>query len=114
MSKQPASEKCSPWIRVFSRIPLALWYPFARFMAWCAWRPFPYRRHVIDGNLKISFPEWDDATRESVIRDYYRGFADVLVEVLCSLRLTPERLARRLTLKNPEVVREETARGKPV
>ena len=81
----------SPWIRVFSRIPLTLWYPFARFVAWCAWRPFPYRRHVVDGNLKTSFPEWDDATRERVIRDYYRGFADVFVEVLRSLRLSRRR-----------------------
>ena len=83
---------------MFSRIPLALWYPVASFLAWWAWRPFPYRRHVIDGNLKVSFPEWDDATRAGVIRNYYRGFADVFVEVLCSLRLSPEQLARRLTL----------------
>jgi KDO2-lipid IV(A) lauroyltransferase len=99
---------------VFSRVPLAVWYPVARFMAWCAWRPFPYRRHVVDGNLRISFPDWDDATREGVIRDYYRGFADVLVEVLHSLRLTVEELGRRVPLRNPEVVRAETARGKPV
>ena len=99
---------------MFSRIPLALWYPFARFLAFLAWRVIPYRRHVVEGNLTKSFPEWDAATREQVIRDYYRGFADVLVEVVHSLRLSPEELARRVTLKNAEAVREETARGKPV
>jgi Kdo2-lipid IVA lauroyltransferase/acyltransferase len=106
--------KCSLWIRVFSRIPLILWYPFARFLAWCAWRVFPYRRHVIEANLKVSFPEWDDATRERVIRDYYRGFADMLIEVLHSLRLTPKKLARRVTIENPQLVREEVAKGRPV
>ncbi len=54
------------------------------------------------------------ATREQVIRDYYRGFADVFVEVVHSLRLSPGELARRVTLKNDEAVREEFARGKPV
>jgi KDO2-lipid IV(A) lauroyltransferase len=83
-------------------------------MAWCAWRVFPYRRHVVDANLKASFPEWDDNTRERVIRDYYRGFADMLVEVMHSLRLTPRELERRVTIRNPEVVRDEAARGKPV
>ena len=102
------------WIRVFSRIPLALWYPVARFMAWCAWRLIPYRRHVVEANLKASFPEWDDVTRERVIRDYYRGFADMLVEVLHSARLTPEELAKRVTLANPQLVRDEVATGKPV
>jgi KDO2-lipid IV(A) lauroyltransferase len=99
---------------VLSRIPLVLWYPVARFMAWCAWRVFPYRRHVVEGNLKASFPEWDDTTRERVIRDYYRGFADMIVEVVRSLRLTPEELARRVSLRNPELVRAEIAKGKPV
>jgi KDO2-lipid IV(A) lauroyltransferase len=75
---------------------------------------FPYRRRVVEGNLKVCFPEWDDATRERVIRDYYRGFADMLVEVLHSLRMTPAELARRVKLTNPELVREEVAKGKPV
>ena len=109
-----ASASCSPWIRAFSRIPLIIWYPIARFMAWCAWRVFPYRRHVIDANLKASFPEWDEAARERLVRDYYRGFADVLVEVVRSLRLTPEELARRVALRNADAVREEIARGRPV
>jgi KDO2-lipid IV(A) lauroyltransferase len=99
---------------VFSRVPLAVWYPIARFLAWMAWRVFPYRRHVVVASLTASFPEWDDATRERVIRDYYRGFADMLVEVMHSLRLTREELARRVTLGNPELVRDEVARGKPV
>ena len=51
--------KPSLWVRALSRIPLALWYPFARLMAYCAWRVFPYRRHVIVRNLTASFPEWD-------------------------------------------------------
>ncbi len=114
--KGPSSPgpKCSIWIRVFSRIPLALWYPFSRFMAFLAWRVIPYRRHVVEGNLTKSFPEWDTATREQVIRDYYRGFADVFVEVVHSLRISPGELARRVTLKNDQAVREEFARGKPV
>ena len=99
---------------MFSRVPLFLWYPFARFLAWCAWRVFPYRRRVVEGNLKVSFPEWDDTTRERVIRDYYRGFADMLVEVLHIPRLTPAELARRVRFTNPELMREEVAKGKPV
>ncbi len=79
-----------------------------------AWRVIPYRRHVVLANLKASFPEWDEARRERVIRDYYRGFADMLVEVMRSLRLTPQELARRMRLANPQLVRDEVARGRPV
>ncbi len=106
--------KCSVWIRIFSRIPLTLWYPFARLLAFLAWKVFPYRRHVVKANLEASFPEWDHATRERVMRDYYRGFADMLVEVMRSLRLTRADLARRVVIRNPGLVRDEMARGKPV
>jgi Kdo2-lipid IVA lauroyltransferase/acyltransferase len=83
-------------------------------MAFCAWRVFPYRRHVVEANLRASFPEWDDATRERVIRDYYRGFADMLVELIHSPRLKPAELERRVKLMNPQLVRDEVAKGKPV
>jgi len=106
--------KSSLWIRALALIPLFLWYPLARFMAWMSWRVIPYRRHVVVANLKASFPEWDDARREQVIRDYYRGFADMLVEIVHSARLTPAELERRVQLANPELIRNEVARGKPV
>jgi len=109
-----SAAKSSLWIRVSSLIPLALWYPFARFLAWLSWRVIPYRRHVVVANLKASFPEWDDATRERVIRDYYRGFADMLVEIMHSARLTTAELERRVKLVNPQLIRDEVARGKPV
>ena len=83
-------------------------------MAFCAWRVIPYRRHVVEANLRTSFPEWDDATRERVIRDYYRGFADMLVELIHSARLDPAELDRRVKLTNPQLVRDEVAKGKPV
>ncbi len=106
--------KSSLWIRVFSRVPLFIWYPIARFLAWMAWRVIPYRRRVVVANLTASFPEWSNAERERVIRDYYRGFADMLVEILVSLRLTAGDLAQRVVLANPALVRDEIAKGKPV
>jgi len=99
---------------MISRIPLSLWYALATFLAFVAWKLIPYRRQVVEGNLRISFPEWDDATRERVIRDYYRGFADVFVEVFHTPRMSREEMALRMRILNPELARAEVARGKPV
>ena len=95
-------------------VPLFLWYPFARFLAFLAWRIIPYRRHVIEENLKASFPEWDDARREQVIRDYYRGFADMLVELVHVARMSRAEVDRRVPISNPGLVRDQVAAGKPV
>jgi len=115
-SQNPArdSSRSSWWIRVLSRVPLAFWYAFASGLAWLSWRLIPYRRHVVEANLKACFPEWSDAQRDAVIRDYYRGFADMLVEILHSLRLTRAEIERRVAFTNPQLIRDEAARGKPV
>jgi KDO2-lipid IV(A) lauroyltransferase len=115
-SQNPArdSSRSSWWIRVLSRVPLAFWYAFASGLAWLSWRLIPYRRHVVEANLKTSFPEWSDAQRDAVIRDYYRGFADMLVEILHSLRLTRAEIERRVAFTNAQLIRDEAARGKPV
>ena len=106
--------KSSLWIRALALLPMSFWYPLSRFMAWIAWRVIPYRRHVVVANLKASFPEWDETRREQVIRDYYRGFADMLVEIVRSARFTPAELERHVQLANPGLVRDAVARGKPV
>ena len=107
-------QRVSLWLRVLARVPLPVWYAVASFFAFLAWKVIPYRRHVVEGNLRLSFPEWDDARRERVIRDYYRGFADVFVEVFHTPRMAREDLGRRMRILNPELARAEVARGKPV
>jgi KDO2-lipid IV(A) lauroyltransferase len=102
------------WLRTLALIPLGAWYAIASVLAFLGWKVFPHRRHVVEGNLKASFPEWDDAARERVIRDFYRGFADVFVEVLHSVRMSREALNQRMRIVNPELARAEIAGGKPV
>ncbi len=36
-----ATSKSSLWIRLFSRVPLFIWYPVARFLAWMSWKVIP-------------------------------------------------------------------------
>lgn len=89
-------------------------YGLASFMAWLAWRVFPYRPRVVRENLTLAFPDWDDAAIKRVMRDYYRGFADVLVEIVKSASIEPAELRRRVRLLNPNVPRELIERGKPL
>jgi KDO2-lipid IV(A) lauroyltransferase len=114
MTSHSSGVRSAFWIRALSRVPLFFWYPIARFLAWLAWRVFPYRIHVVRKNLELSFPEWDAKQRELVVRDYYRGFADMLVEVARSLRLSKPEIERRVAMPNVELVNAELAKGKPV
>jgi Kdo2-lipid IVA lauroyltransferase/acyltransferase len=82
-----AAGRLTWWVRLVSSIPLSALYGFASFLGWLAARVFPYREHVVRENLTKAFPDLDEPGLRAVMRDYYQGFADMLVEVIKSATL---------------------------
>lgn len=102
------------WVRVLSHLPFGALYAFAHFLGWLAYRVFPYRQHVVRENLTKAFPEFDEAQLQQVMRDYYRGFAEVLVELIKAATLSEEEIRRRVRAVNLEAAQALLAQGKPV
>lgn len=94
--------------------PFPALYALSSFLAWLAFRVFPYRSHVVAENLRIAFPALDDAARRDITRRYYQGYGDVLVEIIKSAALTPAQLRNRVHVVNLQLPRELLQRGKPV
>jgi len=88
--------------------------PLADAMAWLSWRVFRVEQRPLKANLMASFPDLTDAQLQQLMRDYYRGFAQVLVEVIRSVSLSPAQLRRRVVLEGFEPVRAALASGTPV
>lgn len=102
------------WVRLCSRLPLALLYRVADLLGWLAFRVFPYRDAVVRENLSRAFPEWDEPRMREVRRHYYQGFADMLIEVIKSATLPEAQLRRRVRIVNLEAPREHLAAGRSV
>jgi len=120
-ARPPATEGTQPpplrsvwWVRLLSRVPLPALHGFASFLAWLAYRVFPYRQHVVRENLTKAFPDFDEATIQQVMRDYYRGFADVLVELIKAASLSAQDIRTRVTLVNVELAQAFLTQGKSV
>src|SRR5688572_25967174 len=78
------------WVRLLSRLPFPVLYSISAFLGWLAYRVFPYRQHVVRENLTRAFPEFDEARLQDVMRAYYRGFAEVLVEIIKAATLSAD------------------------
>lgn len=102
------------WVRAAAALPWGLLYGVAHLLAWIAWRVVPYRADVVRENLTIAFPELDPRELSEVMRRYYRGFGEVLVEVVKAARLAPQDIRRRVVLQGLAAVRERIAAGTPV
>lgn len=101
-------------MRLLAAIPFPVFYAIANFLAWLALRVFPHRQDVIRLNLEKAFPDLDEAARFAIMRDYYRGFAQVFVEIVKAASLPPDEIRRRVTLVNVEAVRRVLEGGSPV
>src|SRR2546430_3205494 len=110
----PAPAGRSGWARLLARIPLRALYGFAGLLGWFAFRAFPYRQHVVRENLTRAFPDFDETRLRSVMRGYYLGFAQMLVEVLKSVTLPAEEIRRRVRIVNLDAPRALLAQGQSV
>lgn len=102
------------WLRVLGRLPFGFWYAVSDFLTFLAEHLVHYRRKVIDAQLGRCFPELDDAAIGRIRRDFYRSFADVLVESIKSTSITAEELRQRVDVRGFEHARGHLAEGRSV
>jgi KDO2-lipid IV(A) lauroyltransferase len=102
------------WVRALAALPFSWLYGLGSFLAFLAHRVAPYRPHVVRENLATAFPDLDESGLKLIAAEYYRGFAQVLMEILKGASLTREELTARVTMRNVDAVRRHFAEGRSV
>jgi KDO2-lipid IV(A) lauroyltransferase len=114
VSAPEGARRSALWVRAIAALPWSLLYGIAHFTAWLALSVFPYRHSVVRENLMLAFPELDEPRLRDLMRRYYRGFGEVLVEIVKSVRLAPAEIRRRVRIEGLENARALIAAGSPV
>jgi KDO2-lipid IV(A) lauroyltransferase len=109
-----AQARPAGWVRLLAALPWWVMNPFADVLAWLAWRVVRVEQRPLRANLAASFPDLTERQLQHLMRDYYRGFAQVLVEVVRSVSLSPEELRRRVVLEGFAPVRAALDSGTSV
>jgi KDO2-lipid IV(A) lauroyltransferase len=99
---------------MLSVLPFPALYAFASFLAFLAYRVFPYRQDVVRENLSKAFPEMDEAALRDTMKRYYLGFAQVLVELIKAATLSADELLQRVKISGLEGPRALLEAGKSV
>ena len=114
VTPEPALGPPAWWARLVARVPLPALYGLASFLGWLTFRFFPYRKDVVRENLTKAFPAFGEEQLREVMRSYYLGFAQMLVEIIKSVRMPADELHRRVRILNLEAPREFLAQGQSV
>jgi KDO2-lipid IV(A) lauroyltransferase len=89
-----------------SFLPLALLYRFSDLFYVILVVFSPYRKKIIEENVKRSFPHLSHKEQQRVIRKFYRHFSDLLFEGVKNLSISEKELRKRFKVSNPEVMQE--------
>ncbi len=90
----------------FSLLPLWILYRFADLFFVLLVTIFPYRRKVIRLNIERSFPNKTRTEQRKIEREFYRHFADLLIESIKNLSISKKELLRQFQVENPEILED--------
>ena len=102
------------WARALACVPLRALYGLASVIGWLTFHLFPHREHVVRENLGKAFPEFGEPQLREVIRRYYHGYAQMLVEIIKSVRMPAAEFHRHVRIVNLEAARTQLAQGQSV
>lgn len=102
------------FLKIIGYTPFWLLYTFAGLIYFISYYVVGYRKKTVLQNLKNSFPEKTDLEIQQIAIDFYRHFADLVVETIKSFQISEETLRKRISYKNPEVMDELYNQGKSI
>ena len=73
-----------------------------------------YRKDIILGNIKRSFPEKTVDQQLKIYANFYRHFCDLLIENLKGFTITKTQIKSRLKMSNPELVNDYFEKEKSI
>ncbi len=101
-------------LKGLAALPLQVLYLLADVLYFVMYYVAGYRKKVVLQNLRNSFPEKSETELQTIAKDFYRQFADVIVEILHTAGISEEEMRRRCKYTNPEVLEGLIAQGTSV
>lgn len=98
-----------------SRItPFFLLYFWADVFYFVVYYIAGYRKKVVFGNLKSSFPEKSEKEIKQLAKKFYRHLADVTLEAIKGMTISEKQIKKRYVIENADVPNEYFDRGQSV
>lgn len=95
-------------------LPMQVLYLCADVLFFIIYHLVRYRRALVRRNLSSSFPDKDPAWLHKTERQFYRNFADYIVETLKLLHISDKEIDRRMSFENLEIIDSLVADGHSV
>ncbi len=103
-----------PIIIVFSHLPFRLLYLISDFLFWIIYYVVGYRKNIAAENIRLTFPEKNEKERDKILKDFYRHFSDLFMEMMKSYGVSLQNLQKRYYFKDIDMINKLTEKGKNI
>ncbi len=97
-----------------SLLPMPVLYRVSDVLFILIFHVIRYRKNVVYTNIHKSFPEKTESEHDTIARDFYRHFCDLIVESFKGFTISKREIGRRFKVRNPEVLHEAFANGQSI
>lgn len=87
-----------------SSLPFFVLYGVSNFLFLILYHLIGYRKKIVLDNIKHSFPDKTEKEQETICRQFYKHFCDLIVESIKTFSISEKEMLKRVTCKNPEVI----------
>lgn len=98
----------------FGRCPTPTRLRWGRLLGWLAPRLLKSRAHIVRTNLRLCFPELDEAAREALLKRHFRLLAQSIIDRGLIWFGDPERVRQTVQLKGYEHLEQAMAAGEKI
>ncbi len=102
------------FVLLFRFVPFRVMYMISDFIFLVVYHIAGYRKKIVFGNLKNSFPEKSAEETKQIAKKFYHHLCDLLLESIKSSSSKGRDLAKRYRLINPDVIDSYYLRNLPV
>lgn len=86
-------------------MPFAVFYLLSDVVCFILYRLIGYRKSVVQGNLKIAFPDLAPTELLQIEKKFYTHLCDLFLEIIKSMGMRKEEMLKRFQVKNIEVLK---------
>ncbi|MEM6522720.1 MAG: lysophospholipid acyltransferase family protein [Bacteroidota bacterium] len=97
-----------------SHLPFSVLYVLSDILFLVLYYAIGYRKKVIRENIRRSFPERSTKKLKTIEKEFFRHFADLLVESLKTFTISQKESLRRVKIVNTDVVNNLYDQGKNI
>lgn len=99
---------------LFGILPFFILYKISDLLAWVLRKVLRYRIQTVNENLERVYPALNPQKKARLVRDIYRNLADISVESIKGMSMSPQVLKKRHYCANPELLDQAFEQNKSV